>query len=74
MLEEPGAGAGWEQHCSPACSLSPHLDGITAFLLGLGVCPAALVLVRLLVGLLVVVTVLIVCGDTVWLRVRGQLK
>lgn len=69
MLAEQGAGAGWQQHPSTARCLLPHLDGVSALLLGLGVCPAALVLVGLLEGLLVVVTVLIICGDRAWLRV-----
>lgn len=45
VLEEPGAGVAWEQRSSSACCLLPHLDGISALLLSLGVRPAALVLV-----------------------------
>lgn len=45
VLEELGAGVAWEQRSSSACCLLPHLDGISALLLSLGVRPAALVLV-----------------------------
>lgn len=64
-----------EQQSPPALPAAPclaHLDGIPAFLLGLGVRPAPLVLVGLLGGLLSAVTVLIVCGDTVGLGVGTE--